>query len=54
MILRFHEMEYSELVTTIGLTEPYVWCELRKKQSGLTIPCRHTIKIGYIIDIKQL
>lgn len=45
MILRFLEIEYSKLVTSTGLTDPCVWCELRKKQSDLTIPCRHTIKI---------
>lgn len=34
--------------------EPCVWCHLRMQNNNLAIPCRHTIKTGYLINIDTI
>ena len=54
MILNYLSKEYKCKLTCTKMNEPCVWCELRKQKSELTIPCRHTIQLGYIIDINRI
>ncbi len=47
IILKYLSDEYKNKLTFIQMNEPCVWCEL-------TIPCRHTIQLGYIININSI
>lgn len=52
MILQFLQTEYSFTVMGTELRLPCIWCELRKNGSKYAIPCRHTMHLGYIVNIE--
>ena len=54
MILKFLDIEFSNFATSSNMKDPCVWCQLRKQNSDLTIPCRHTIQLGYLINIDKI
>lgn len=51
MILQFLETEYAFTIMGTELRSPCVWCELRRNGSKYALPCRHTMHLGYIINI---
>ena len=53
MLLEFLQDEYNAMI--VGkLDGPCVWCNLREQQNDLCIPCRHTIRYGFKLDIKLI
>lgn len=53
MILKFLETEFNAMLC-LNSDQPCVWCALRECQSPLTLPCRHTLSLGFVIDINQI
>ena len=53
MLLEFLQDEHNAMI--VGkLDGPCVWCKLREQQSDLCIPCRHTMRYGFQIDINLI
>lgn len=54
LILSLLDNEFTSFSVGSKMNEPCVWCHLRMQNNNLAIPCRHTIKTGYLINIEKI